>query len=437
MKVHFIGIGGIGLSALARFLKNDGHEISGSDIKSSPITKELIGEGIKVVCPQSADNITEDYDIVIYSAAVTDENPELIEARLRQIRTLSRKEALPIILGDKKNYCVAGAHGKSTTTAILASILQSSALIGAISKDFGSNFRYVNDLVAFEADESDASFLLSNPYCSIVTNAEPEHMEYYHYDYDKFFQAYERFIELATKTVLNGEDEYIKKLKIENGTYLYPSVDIKNLSYLLKDGEPFTKFDLKEYGSFEVWGFGYHIAIDASLAIMAALNELELEEIRINLANYKGIKKRFDIVQKNKKMVVIDDYAHHPTEIEATMKSVELYDNLTNMNRRVVIWQPHKYSRTSDNLEGFKKCFRRCDELVILPLWTIPGEQKIDIDFQKEFAQYNPIFADSLKSNQDKVELVKNGKVFYEFTDGIILGVGAGDITYQLREHNK
>lgn len=199
MKVHFIGIGGIGLSALARFLNYDGHEISGSDIKSSPITKELINEGIKVSCPQSADNISEDYDIVIYSAAVTDENPELIEARLRQIRTLSRKEALPIILGDKKNYCVAGAHGKSTTTAILASILNSSALIGAISKDFGSNFRYVNDLVAFEADESDASFLLSNPYCSIVTNAEPEHMEYYQYDYDKFFESYERFIELGKK----------------------------------------------------------------------------------------------------------------------------------------------------------------------------------------------------------------------------------------------
>ncbi len=117
------------------------------------------------------------------------------------------------------------------------------------------------------------------------------------------------------------------------------------------------------------------------------------------------------------------------------MKSVEVYDNLTNMNRRVVIWQPHKYSRTSDNLEGFKRCFRRCDELVILPIWTIPGEQVIDIDFQKEFAQYNPIFADSLRANENRVELVKDGKVFHEFTNGIILGVGAGDITYQLR-HN-
>ena len=433
MKVHFIGIGGIGLSALARFLNHDGHEVCGSDMKSSPITKELQSEGIKVSCPQESTNITDDLDLVIYSAAVTDENPELIEARLKQIRTLSRKEALPIILGDKKNFCVAGAHGKSTTTAILASILNSSALIGAISKDFGSNFRYVNDLVAFEADESDASFLLSNPYCSIVTNAEPEHMEYYQYDLDKFYGAYETFIQLAKKRVLNGEDKDIQRLKIKDATYLYPSNDIKNLSYLLKDGEPFTKFDLKDFGSFEVWGFGYHIAIDTSLAILAALDILTLDEIKENLSNYKGIKKRFDVVQKNEKIAIIDDYAHHPTEIEATMKSVELYDNLTNMNRRVVIWQPHKYSRTYDNLEGFKKCFRRCDELVILPIWTIPGEQKLDIDFEKEFSFYNPIFADSIKTSNGKIELIKDGKIIHEFNDGIILGVGAGDITYQLR----
>jgi UDP-N-acetylmuramate--alanine ligase len=433
MKVHFIGIGGIGLSALARFLNNDGHEISGSDMKDSPITKELQNEGIQVSCPQEATNIKDDFDLVIYSAAVTDENPELIEARLNQIRTLSRKEALPIILGDKKNYCVAGAHGKSTTTAILASILQSSALIGAISKDFGSNFRYVNDLVAFEADESDASFLLSNPYCAIVTNAEPEHMEYYHYDYDKFYGSYERFIGLATKRVLNGEDKDIKKLKIGEATYLYPSVDIKNLSYTLKDKEPCTRFDLKDLGTFEVWGFGYHIAVDAALAIIAALNELDVESIRKNILDYKGIKKRFDVVQANDKFVVIDDYAHHPTEIEVTMKSVELYDNLTNLNNRIVLWQPHKYSRTSDNLEGFKKCFRRCDELIILPIWTIPGEQKIDIDFEKEFASYNPIFADRISSTAGRIDLIKDEKIIKSYDAGIFLGVGAGDITYQLR----
>ncbi len=435
MKVHFIGIGGIGLSALARFLKYDGHSVSGSDMKETPITKELEKEGIKVFHSQNSHNISDDLDLVIYSAAVTDENAELIESRIKQIRTLSRKEALPIILGDKKNYCVAGAHGKSTTTAILSSILNSSALIGAISKDFGSNFRYVDDLVVFEADESDASFLLSNPYCSIVTNAEPEHMEYYNYDKEKFFESYEKFINLAQKKVINAEDKYIKDLNIEenNCIKLYPSVDIKNLAYTLKDKEPCTRFDLKDLGTFEVWGFGYHIAIDASLAILAALNELDIESIRKNILNYKGIKKRFDIVQSNDKFVVIDDYAHHPTEIEATMKSIELYDNLTNFDKRIVLWQPHKYSRTHDNLEGFKRCFRRCDELIILPIWTIPGEKKIQIDFHKEFASYNPIFVDRISSHDGKIDLIKDEKIIKTYDEGIFLGVGAGDITYQLR----
>lgn len=433
MKIHFIGIGGIGLSALARFLKHDGNEISGSDMKESPITRELKKEGLKISSPQNKNNITNDLDLVIYSAAITDENPELIQARVKKIRTLSRKEALPIILGNKKNYCVAGAHGKSTTTAIIASLLQSSALIGAISKDFNSNFRYVNDLVAFEADESDASFLLSNPYCAIVTNAEPEHMEYYHYDYEKFFNSYKSFINLAKMKVLNGEDEYIKKMNIKNATYLYPSIDIKNLSFLLENGQPYTKFDLKNYGSFQVWGFGYHIAIDASLAILAALIEIDLETIKKNLKNYKGIKKRFDIIRSNKDFIVIDDYAHHPTEIEATMKSLELYDNLTNSGKRIILWQPHKYSRTKDNLEGFKKCFKGCDELIILPIWTIVGEQKIKINFEKEFAHYNPIVADSIKSYNNKIDIIKNNKIIKTFDKGIFLGVGAGDITYQLR----
>ena len=432
MKIHFIGIGGIGLSALARFLVHQGHIVSGSDMKESPITIELIKEGIDVTYPQKASNIKSP-DIVIYSAAVTDENPELIESRIHQIRTLSRKEALPLIMNDTKNYCVAGAHGKSTTTAILSSILNSSALIGAISKDFGSNFRYVGNTVAFEADESDASFILSNPYCSIVTNAEPEHMEYYHYDYEKFYDAYKQFISLGKIAILNAEDEHIKKLNIKNAINLYPSVDIKNISYILKEDEPFTKFELKDYGYFEVWGFGYHIAINTSLAIMAALNEISLEEIKTNLKNYKGIKKRFDILQRCEHFVLVDDYAHHPTEIDATMKSVELYDNLKNLNKRVVIWQPHKYSRTYDNLEGFKKCFKRCDELIILPIWTIPGEQKIEIDFVKEFASYNPIFADKVIAKDCKLEVIKDGKVIKTYEDGLIIGVGAGDITYQLR----
>jgi len=240
---------------------------------------------------------------------------------------------------------------------------------------------------------------------------------------------------MAKKRVLNAEDEYIKKLNIneKDCTCLYPSKDIKNISYVLIDNEPHTKFELLDLGVFEVWGFGFHIALDASLAILAALEELDVETIRKNLLDYRGIKKRFDVVQSNSAFVVIDDYAHHPTEIEATIKSVIEYDNIKKMTKKVVIWQPHKYSRTIDNLDGFKACFAGCDELVILPIWTIPGEKKVDIDFEKEFKKYNPIFAHSLQTSEGKIQLINDNKVIKSYEDGIILGVGAGDITYQLR----
>lgn len=432
MKIHFIGIGGIGLSALARILKHDGHSVSGSDIKETPLTQELKKEGITITIPHHESAITNQ-DMVIYSAAVKQCNVEIIEAAKHNIETLSRKEALRIVLLDKKNYCVAGAHGKSTTTAILASILQSSTLIGAISKEFDSNFRYKNNLVAFEADESDGSFLLSNPYCAIVTNAEPEHMEYYQHDLKRFYNAYEQFLHMAKVRVINAEDDFLASLLDLDAIRLYPSKDIKEIAFTLKNGEPYTSFELKDLGHFEVWGFGHHIALDASLAILAALNEIGLDEIKANLAKYKGIKKRFDIVQKTNGLVVIDDYAHHPTEIRATIKSVSLYSNLKNMNKTVVIWQPHKYSRTIDNLAEFKECFKGCDELIILPVYSA-GESEIKINFKQEFEKYNPIFAQKIVSSSGKVDILdENNHTLKSYTHGLIVGVGAGDITYQLR----
>lgn len=238
-------------------------------------------------------------------------------------------------------------------------------------------------------------------------------------------------MKIAKVRVINAEDEFLGSLDIE-AIKLHPSIDITEVSYTLKNGEPYTKFHLKDLGEFEVWGFGYHIAIDASLAILAALNEIPLVEIKDNIKNYKGIKKRFDIVQKSEQFVVIDDYAHHPTEIAATMKSVSLYSNLKNMEKIVVVWQPHKYSRTVNNLEEFKKCFNGCDALVILPVYSA-GEEIEEIDFEKEFSSYNPIFADKIKTSDNKIELIKDDKIVYTYTDGIVLGVGAGDITYQLR----
>ena len=430
MKVHFIGIGGIGLSALARFLQYRGYKVSGSDIKSTIITKELEKEGIKVNIPQSS-NAINGQDLVIYSAAVLNDNVEIMEAKKQELVLLPRKEALSVIMQKTTNYCVCAAHGKSTTTAILSSILQSSAIIGAISKEFGSNFRYIDEVLAFEADESDESFILSHPYCSIVINTEPEHMEYYNYDEERFYRAYTKFLDIAKLRVINAEDDYLKNYK-GYAIRLYPSKDIKNIEFILKDDEPYTKFSLKDYGIFEVWGFGVHIAVDASLAILAASATMDINQIKINISKYKGIKKRFDIVQKSEKLIVIDDYAHHPTEIIATMDSVKLYKSHKSISHTTVIWQPHKYSRTMDNLEYFKRCFKGCDELIILPVWTVAEEIKY-IDFTKEFAHYNTHFCDKVITYNGKIELIKDNNIVKVIDQGMVVGVGAGDITYQLR----
>lgn len=430
MKVHFIGIGGIGLSALGRFLQYRGYQVSGSDVKSTPITKELEKEGITVTIPQCSSAITGQ-DLVIYSAAVQNDNIEIQEAKKQELVLLPRKEALSVIMQKTTNYCVCAAHGKSTTTAILSSILQSSAIIGAISKEFDSNFRYIDEVLAFEADESDESFILSHPYCSIVLNTEPEHMEYYNYDEKRFYAAYTKFLDIAKLRVINAEDEFLQNYK-GYAIRLYPSKDINNIEFILKDDEPYTKFLLKDFGEFEVWGFGVHIAIDASCAILAASQTMSVEEIKANLVKYKGIKKRFDIVQKSDDLIVIDDYAHHPTEIKATLESVELYNKYKSLDKKIVIWQPHKYSRTLDNLPAFKECFKGCDELIILPVWSVAEEIKV-IDFEKEFAHYNTTLYTSIRTSKGKVELLDGEEIVRTIDSGIVLGVGAGDITYQLR----
>ena len=430
-KVHFIGIGGIGISAIARFLHEKGHKISGSDIKESKTTLELQNEGIEVITPHCKEAI-KDQDFVVYSAAIKEDNIELVEARKKGIKCFSRKEILPYVLEDKCVFAVAGAHGKSTTSAMLASLIEGSVIIGAISKQFGSNMRYAkSDNVVFEADESDSSFLNSNPYLAIVTNAEPEHMEHYDYDLAKFYAAYKGFLERAKVRVINAEDEFLSTLKLD-AIRLYPSTDITELTMVVRDYQPYTSFNLKNLGKFEAFGMGEHIAIDASLAILAAMHETPLKDIRENLLNFKGIKKRFDILSANKNFVLIDDYAHHPTEIKATLKSVFEYAKILGIKSVTAIFQPHRYTRLSTNLPGFKECFKGVDELVILPVYAA-GENPIEVDMKSEFSEYNPIFTDKVERVEEGIEFTDEFGVKNRLSDGIVVGFGAGDISVQLR----
>ncbi|MSN96518.1 UDP-N-acetylmuramate--L-alanine ligase [Campylobacter sp. FMV-PI01] len=431
-KVHFIGIGGIGISAIARFLREKNFIISGSDIKESDTIKALRNEGIKVTTPHLKENI-KDQDFVVYSAAVNSDNIELVSAKKMGIKCFSRKEILPFILNDKKVFSVAGAHGKSTTSAMLASLLEGSVIIGAISKQFCSNMKYFeSENIIFEADESDSSFLNSNPYLAVVTNAEPEHMEHYDYDIEKFHAAYRGFLERAKICVINAEDEFLSTIKSEC-IKLYPSIDIKDLRLVLRDYEPYMSFNLKNLGRFEVFGIGEHIAIDASLAILAANSEIGLEDVRKNLLNYRGIKRRFDILFADRNFVLIDDYAHHPTEIKATLKSIKEYANLMGITKITAIFQPHRYTRLKANLQGFKECFGNCDDLVILPVYSA-GENDNGINLQKEFKHLNPLFANSIIRGEKNIEFIDIYGVKHIFNEGIVVGFGAGDISIQLRK---
>ncbi len=456
LKVHFIGIGGIGVSGLARFLKAQGAIISGSDIHDTSITQTLKNEGICINIPHSKDVIASK-DLIIHSAIIKNSNIEIMEAKKLNKTILSRKEALKILLSKKKVLSVCAAHGKSSTSAILASILSNSgAIIGAISKEFKSNVRVSNkDIIVFEADESDKSFLNSNPYKSIVINAEAEHLESYDNDFLKLQDAYMDFIKLSKHSILNLECNIVKNMyeklqqekksnkNIPDIICLNPENDIKNISYVIKDSMPFTNFELKDWGKFSVYGIGYHNAINASMAILSSIDLLTIQDIKKNMLNFRGIKKRFDILQhlKEDRPCIIDDYAHHPTEIRATLGATKIYANLlrqtfdfTNSAYKIIaIFQPHKYSRLRNNLQAFCECFVDCDELIILPVWAA-GEEKIDFDFRFLFNSYNLSFAEKLKRDGSNIILLdSNNNKIRTLSKGIIVGLGAGDITYQLR----
>lgn len=429
-NIHFIGIGGIGISALARFLKEKGFNISGSDLKESKITKELEKEGVEVKIPHHKDNILGK-DLVIYSAAIKEENPEFKYAKELNIKCLSRKEALPLILEDKRVFAVAGAHGKSTTSSILASLIEdASVIIGAILKEFGSNMIYKeSENLIFEADESDSSFLNSNPFLAIVTNAEAEHLDHYGNEVCRLHKAYDDFLDLAKIRVINAEDEYLKEYKQE-AIRLCPSKDIKNITMHIENFKPFTSFELKNFGRFSVFGMGEHIAIDAALAILAALNYENIENIRKNLKKYQGIKKRFDILHADESLALIDDYGHHPTEIKATLNAAKEYAKLAGYKKIVAIFEPHRYTRLAANLNEFAKAFEGVDELVVLPVYSA-GEEKIELDLKAVFPK--ALFVEDIK-REGKFLVASKGQVFDE---GLIIGFGAGDISNKLRQQNE
>jgi UDP-N-acetylmuramate--alanine ligase len=388
-RIHFVGIGGIGMSGIAEVLLNLGYQVSGSDLVESEATRRLTTLGAQVSYGHHAEHVTENVDVVVISSAVKYANPEVARARAQMIPVIPRAEMLAELMRLKYGIAVAGTHGKTTTTSLVAAVLAQAHLdptvvIGGKLNVLGSNARLGQGrfLVA-EADESDGTFLLLSPTIVLVTNIDPEHLEFYG-DMDKVKAAYLDFI---NRVPFYGRA--ILCLDSVNIRALLPQVRKRFTTYGLSPDAEFTARDLTVSGittRCEVWQGkdrlgelqlslpGRHYALNA-LAVVAASRELGIPFATVQeaLRSFTGIQRRFEIKGECAGVLVVDDYAHHPEEVRATLRAVrEGY-----ARRLVVIFQPHRYTRTRDLFDDFLSAFDDADIVVLTEVYAA-GEDSLD-----------------------------------------------------------
>ncbi|OWZ84797.1 UDP-N-acetylmuramate--L-alanine ligase [Natranaerobius trueperi] len=388
-KIHFIGVGGYGMSALARILLAKGFYISGSDLTPSNRTEALEDFGAEIYYSHEKNNIL-DKDLVIYSTAIPNNNPELEEAINQGTPRWHRSELLAEILNSKFGIAIAGAHGKTTTTSMLSVILEDASLdptciIGGEVSELNGNARAgKGEYVVAEACESDNSFLRYHPNISVITNIEADHLEHYDGSFEKLLDSYRQFIDNLEKDgclMISCDCQYydylLKDIPQKHLTFgLSDKADIQGLNVTLEKGytafSVFEKLDGNQF-DIELSVPGEHNILNALAAISVAL-ELNIEPsvIQKALKRFTGAKRRFTHIGSYKDAVVVDDYAHHPTEIEATLKTAKEQTD----NRVIAIFQPHRYSRTQFLLEDFSRSFDNAD-IVILNKVFAAGEEPI------------------------------------------------------------
>ncbi|RPI35136.1 MAG: UDP-N-acetylmuramate--L-alanine ligase, partial [Nitrospiraceae bacterium] len=362
-KVHFIGIGGVGMSGIAEVLHNLGYAVSGSDLKESETTNRLKEMGLNISIGHTAENI-KDADVVVISSAVSPYNPEVEAARKLSIPVIPRAEMLAELARMKYGVLIAGAHGKTTTTSLVASVLAGggfdpTVVIGGKLKGIGSNAKLgQGEFLVAEADESDGSFLKLSPTIAVVTNVDREHMDYFK-TIDEIKNAFLSFINKIPfygLSILNGDNEHIKELlpKVTRRFITYGLSERLDLvaRNIVTDGFR-TSFEAvlngKSIGVFEIPLLGAHNVCNC-LAAIAVANELEMdtEDVREALRNFSGVQRRFEMKGVVSGVRVVDDYGHHPAEIMATLKAAKeaIRRSQENKGRLVVLFQPHRYTRT-------------------------------------------------------------------------------------------
>jgi len=440
-KIHFVGIGGIGMSGIAEVLLNLGFQVSGSDLKAAPITERLSSLGAKVIEGHNAANV-DDAQVVVVSSAVAADNPEILEAHRRQIPVIPRAEMLAELMRLKFCVAVAGAHGKTTTTSMIAVMLAEAgldptAVIGGRLDVFGSSARLgKSDLMVVEADESDRSFLYLLPAIAVVTNIDREHLDHYR-DLEEIASA---FVSFMNKVPFYGAvvacfdppwrelmQSLLPQLRRRVVTYgLEPGADVRGEGVeLTPRGSNFhASMKGKDLGTFSVQVPGRHNVQNALAAIAVGL-ELELghSHLRAGLAHFHGADRRFQIKAEFGGVTVVDDYGHHPAEIRATVEAARL----RSPRRILAVFQPHRYTRTQFLMDDFAACFNGCERVYVLDIYPASEPPIPGITSERLVARMRELGFERAVYAPDAAEVIQ--EVLAEAQSGdLILTIGAGTV---------
>jgi UDP-N-acetylmuramate--alanine ligase len=380
--IHFVGIGGIGMSGIAEVLLTLGYAISGSDVKLTPITERLTKLGAQVYEGHRAENVGEAKAIVVTSALSAD-NPELIEARRRGIPVIPRGELLAELMRLKYGIAIAGSHGKTSTTSMTAAVLSQANLDptvvvgGRVGAMGGSNARIGrSDFLLVESDESDGSFLKLAPILAVVTNIDREHLDHYK-DIDEIRAAFVDFVNKVPfygAAILCLDDENIQQIlpQVKRRTLTYGSTAQADLVISeAQCGHFSSQFHLRlrgeDLGLFRVNVPGFHNVLNSAAAVGVGLElGVEPDVIRAGLAQYSGVDRRFQVRGEQAGVTVVDDYGHHPTEIRATLAAARLCQ----YKRVLAIFQPHRYTRTQHLMDEFAKSFHAADAVFVMDIYA-------------------------------------------------------------------
>jgi len=387
--IYFVGIGGIGMSGIAEVLLNLGYEISGSDISKTDITKQLSSLGAKIFYRHDPSNLG-DVDVVVTSTAVTEDNPEVIEAHNRNIPVIPRAEMLAELLKMKISVAVSGSHGKTTTTSMISTILAHGGLdptmvIGGKLASIGSNARLGSgEVIVAEADESDGSFLRLRPYIAVITNIDHEHLDHFS-GIEEIKEAFLQFANLVPfygTTILFLDDENVKEI--------LPGIKRKFITYGLSAGADYQARDISFSGLMTRFSLYYKgdlmgkISLNVpgafnvcnAVAAVAVARELNMEFSAIidGIRSFAGVNRRLETKGEMNDITVVDDYGHHPTEIKATLKAVK---QAWKEKRIIMVFQPHRYTRVRALFDEFLHAFHDADVLIITDIYAA-SEKKIE-----------------------------------------------------------